>query len=286
MKLKYFLFCLFFLGSCGNNYDENKFNESVTTSVEKKGNISKKELSFFEDGTHFLKTKNEGDFLLKSSTVDLSQFEDRLVQVNGNLTSNSESSIIDVISVDFTENDVNSLVKYEEKDFFINFEISKIWKKNKDEGVLTLNNDNSKITISVLDEKKIKDNDLSDTIKKGIKAKIVDKVVKKYVKNDKNISIYVLYNKDKIISFDFKSKDYSFKDKEDFYNFIESVNFINNDYKINETREISGNCGGIARKRCTNGYRCEIDSESKDNSGVCVKNTNGNYNFIESLFLR
>jgi hypothetical protein len=62
-----------------------------------------KEITIFEDGTHFFTTPDDAIYILKSSLIDLSRYEDKRVRVIGEhpeTISKSENTVITVFSVE------------------------------------------------------------------------------------------------------------------------------------------------------------------------------------------
>ena len=246
-----------FLSACQKNPPENpKIIEKIPIS--KTGKIEKKPLTIFEDGTHFLETENGEKLLLKSSVVDLSDFENRLVTVVGEQKAEKDAPI-EVFQIDLVRPPIDArLAKYAEKDFGILVSLPASWTRDFRGKVLRFSPPDADPAIEISRGK------IPKTAKK-IREIFLDGAPAQKIIDGEKIFVF-----SKGVQFAFFPQRNPDLEKFAFFEMLENLKWISPE-KIpapDKTPKIA--CGGAAKKLCPTGFRCDLDGFDPDAAGVCV----------------
>ncbi len=315
------VFSALFLMGCNPDSPENP-PEIKVKAVSETGTLEKKPLNIFEDGTHYLQKKDGEKILLKSSVVDLSDFENRTIIITGE-QKDIPKSPIEVFQVDVERAPIDERpARYQEKDFSLSLELPASWSRKRENKILSFSPENSDPAIIISSEinspKKRAELALGRTISLG------KRTATKITTGDE-IDIFVpTSQKNTLLRFHFSPQRNPEMEKLVFFEMLSGVEWLDTLPENSETEEeiiscdgtkdrgteeaqcpigfhceqkdseelgtcISDElpskspetvtevtkeepvfCGGIAKKLCPTGFRCDLESFEPDASGICI----------------
>jgi hypothetical protein len=277
--------CSLLLFGCGKDSSQSEVSEEEKKiAISEEGTIQKKEITHYEDATHFFETKSRKSFLLKSSLVDLSRYEEEEVLITGETlkkTPEGKTPVISVFSVEVIPNasSVRESV-FTESEYYFSAPLPGNWQRKitEEETLQYFPEGNDPIiTVSVFPTGDVEALRLQEEMVSGISVSIGEKVGWRLLEDGGKISIIVPLKKEKkIVLFHFTPRKDVGMEKMIFYNMLTELVWISSpDSKKEE--EISPSdmkhCGGRAKKLCPNGFRCELKSFEENATGVCVDST-------------
>ncbi len=291
MRLFRFLLALLFLiplSACVQTASEENPLQSPTpqtSTIVQEGIITPKEITIFENGTHFLTTDEETEFLLKSSIIDLSRFEDERVVVTGETETKQENEmpVITVFAVDLVGPPAESRQsQFNEPEFGFSMELPGNWQRNvaEPEGVPVLQyfpeDQAPVITVDKLDTQSPAGLAAQQEMTSGISITVSGRQGWRLLVPGGGIDVFVrLREEGLIIVFHFIPGQNPEAQQATFYEMLGDLEWI-------DLKSASGSpspsptsgktiyCGGIAKKLCPSGYRCEFSNLEDDATGICV----------------
>lgn len=273
-------------GSPANTGNEvpSSLEAKVTTIVEQ-GIITPKEITIFENGTHFLTSKAGKKYLLKSSIVDLSKFLNKQVSVTGETTevTATELPVITVFAVDLMESPAEQRQSiFTESDFFFSARLPGNWQRVINAGNEKLlleyhpENEPPAITVELLSSQSPEGVKAQAKMMSGISVTIGGKQGWRLLASGGETSVFVpLREKRKIVIFHNTPGKNPENERTVFYEMLTSLTWIEPDPaspspSATVSPGVTGVCGGSARKLCPDGFRCELTSSEEFATGVCV----------------
>ena len=274
----------------------SKINNSRVTNQEIKketikvaGFVLPKEISLFGGSTHFLTNENkEVIFSLESKVEDLSQFEDKKVKIKGILKKekdDQQNSILSVITIeeDKEENEENSSIKVFKlfkKGVALTFPEN--WEKEIKKGIWYFFPQGSSPIIFV--ENFAVNSPLGlktqELIKKATEITVAEKNAFRIVRGDK-IDIFILKD-DQFLVFHFEPQEDVVREKLIFLEVLTNLKWIEEMQEDVSRLGEEKKCGGIDKKICPYGFRCELESVDKDANGICIATEKNSLNEEEN----
>lgn len=271
--LFFWLFSPLLLIGCGvQNTPQDSF-ETPSRAVSVNGIIEKKPLNIFEDGTHYLVEQNGKKTLLKSSFLDLSDFEDRSVTITGE-QKEREDSPIHVFQIDVERAPLDDRpARYTEGDFLFSAEFPASWSRTLKNGVLGFAPQNSNPVITISREEN------SPEIRKKLSAGQSISVGKKSAtkwEDGEQLDVFIPESKkNMLLQFHFSPQRDPDLEKLVFFEMLSGLEWLQAEEitKSPQEKEVLGEvifCGGVAKKLCPTGFRCDLESFEPGASGVCI----------------
>lgn len=286
LRLRFFAFSLVFLVISGcsfpNDIAENGENQEQekTYAVQEEGVVSPLEMTTGnEPGTHLLVTRSGKKYILRSQIVDLSDYEDFLVTVTGEMTEGEEDSVITVFAVDVKQSrpELRQSV-FTEPDFGISFSLPGNWQRSKvsDEKIEFFpEGTDPVITLERVPMRTKEGIALQEKMITGTPVLVAEKSAKRLVESGGRVDIFVtLTEKASILVFSLTPQQNPSEERSVFYALLSEATWISENTEIPSldlSEEDTGiRCGGRAKILCPSGYRCELESTEPDSTGVCV----------------
>lgn len=282
--LKILSFALIFgisLSSCNNNAKEESEDSPQKVQISEKGMITKKDtINFYEEGTHLLTTKEGEKYILKSSVLDISEFEGEMSTINGEKespTGGQKYPLVTVFSIDreIPEGEERQSI-FNEEDYFFVGRLPTSWKREITESkVLTFFPEGEAPVISVetfpLASLEVKKE--MKAAKKIANVTIGGRNAQRVLENGGKVIIYFeIEEKGKYVRFSFEPGSEPSEQRLTFYEMMSDLEWSVKQKKV-EPESGRVHCGGVARKRCPSGFRCELTSMDADATGICVSGT-------------
>ena len=271
--LFFWLFSPLLLIGCGVQNTPQDSSETASKAVSVNGIIEKKPLNIFEDGTHYLVEQNGKKTLLKSSLLDLSDFEDRSVTITGEQKEGGDSPI-HVFQVDVERAPLDDRpARYTEGDFLFSAEFPASWSRTLKNGVLGFAPQNSNPVITISREEN------SPEIRKKLSAGQSISVGKKSAtkwEDGEQLDIFIPESrKNMLLQFHFSPQRDPDLEKLVFFEMLSGLEWlqaeeITENSQREEVLEEVIFCGGIAKKLCPTGFRCDLESFEPGAVGVCI----------------
>jgi len=284
MRLQYFLSLLLFglfFSACGTENNIPESLEPQKKAIVLEGMLSAKPLSIFEEGTHIITDSKGKTRILQSSITDLSRFEGHLVEITGEAFVGSEKKAVEVFVVqDQIPPPEKRMTRFPEQELsFVATLPSSFERQEKEKGILYKNpQSNAEISASFLSN--TPKQKWKKEMQEGTEIKVAKKDAVRILRENGNIDIFVpLADQKKILLFSFSEGKSAIPEKTTFYEMLLRLEWISSEEKSEEesSLEIEDTpnmvCGGLAKKLCPNGYRCEFLSWEKNAEGVCIDAT-------------
>lgn len=261
------------------DYSDVQDDQAIDKSVEQIGFIRPKGISLFGGGTHFLMDDHDQIlFILESKAHDLSKYEDKKVNIKGEIkelkTENDVDSydLVSVITVELLEVPTKEVAM---KSFVLDsmgfiVSLPDNWKNNLRQGVwrFYLEESNPLVTVESFS--------INSEFGKAALEKIKDateitvggrRAFRSITRNI--IDVYIVTKTDEIILIHFAPVMNEAEEKLIFLEMLTSLKWMEND------QEFSGaltevKCGGVNNKLCPVGYRCELSNGEKNAEGDCI----------------
>lgn len=272
------MFCLaFLLSSCSIVWQESE--EEVPTAVEQEekfvelsGILSSKPLTIMESSTHSIKAEGK-DYYLRSTMVDLSDYVGEVVTLSGELE--GEEAGLPVVVVTDIERE-KPKIEDTISDFYEDALIVSLpgdWNRTTEEGVLFYAPEGEDAVITV--EQAGRESELGlawrENMLQGTEIQVAGKKGVRILKTNGNIEIYVRdEEKDALFFFLFTPQDDRDAEKGVFYEMLQSLQWVVEEEDLSSDNAESTVCGGVAKKRCPSGFRCEFLSLEEGAEGICV----------------
>jgi len=270
--LPLFFSAVFFAG-CTVSAPLDDTAQIQSKALSESGTLEKKPLNIFEDGTHYLLKENGERVLLKSSFVDLSDFEDRSVTITGEQKEGTNTPF-EVFQVDVERAPLDERpAQYAEKDFLFSAELPASWSRTLKNGVLGFAPENSDSAITIVRE--ANSPEMRSKIALGQIISLGKKSATKWVDGDQ-IDIFVPETeKNTLIHFHFSPQRNSDFEKLVFFEMLSGLEWTESEEipvlpAEESVPEKTIFCGGVAKKLCPTGFRCDLESFEPDATGVCV----------------
>ena len=281
MNIKFFKVIALFLPifvffGCGKNDNQEvtQKEEKIIEPILETGKILPHNLEIFENATHEFLSDSGKKFLLKSSVIDLSKFENDNVVITGEIEiSDQDPQIISVFLVDKKEEiSVNENEKKFDEFYYCSFLFPSDWEfKIENEKVNFFKNSDLILKIEKLDNTDIID-DFNDSVPievgglNGYRKSFFGGKIEVFVPTP---TVFKSGNFN--FKFSFFPQDNETEEKLQFYKILSDLEWILPEtLKTKDLEEEKEFCGGIAGKTCPSGFRCEIFDE-KDETGICVE---------------
>lgn len=252
--------------------------ETVKKAIITEGKVIKKEITIYENGTHFFETEKGEKYLLKSFILDLSPFEDKNVRITGEVEIVPDMPLLTAFAIEEIKNmeeDRTSL--FSEADFSFAVELPGTWKRNVLEDALQYAPQNAEPVITI---KKVKLGTtagalLLKEIKEGTPVSVGGESAIRITGKDDQIHI-VINQEAELLVFSFVPGENPTEEKGVYYEMLTGLQWITEeDLEEDEPllQQETIYCGGVAKKLCPSGFRCELKNLEKDSSGICVDAT-------------
>ncbi|MBN1258285.1 hypothetical protein JXA05_00855 [Candidatus Peregrinibacteria bacterium] len=278
MRKKLFLviaFSVFILAGCGQkppSLEERaaEGRQSANQFYEYTGVIEPLELDIVRQGTHQIRTDDEGVVLIQSKIINLSDYLDKRATVKGkmapSITGNEQVLDVEEITAENKEG-MHELVPYENKTLGFTFEYPGAWTMEENGKELIFSADGGKwvkIEISGT-EKNLDEFVAAKEAEDGTAITVGAQRSFRYLDGD-SIRVYVPNpSKNKVYKIIFnEEKREPAEMKQAFYGLLESFTPL---YFAKPTGDA---CGGIKKIKCAEGFRCELASGEENAEGVCV----------------
>ncbi len=255
------------------------------TTIVEQGVITPKEITIFENGTHYLTTTAGKKYLLKSSIIDLSRFENEQVAVTGE-TDNKQGGddpVITVFGVDRigqAPETRQSILTETELGFSV--QLPGNWQRSMDETatptVVTYHPENEDPIIKVesLSINSPAGIAAQQEMTSGIPVTITGKQGWRLLVPGGGIDIFVpLRDTRQIVVFHFVPGKNPEMERAVFYEMLTGLEWIDpqsasSSPTATTSPGTTAYCGGIAKKLCPSGFRCELLTLEENATGVCV----------------
>ncbi len=272
MKVRLFFITVFsiaFLVACGTRPD---FEDRVLPSDSYTGVIGAlSQIDLYQAGTHQLLTEGGDTVLLQSSEVNLNRYLDQTVTVRGVMEQpkNSPEPVFTVEEVELAGDGAEGEWKsHESKLDSYAFQYPAVWELLTDGAtVKLLAGGQERVTIQAFST--------ADPFETFVQAKegeagagvtVAGQTAWRYT-DETSLRFYVPNaSKQKIILIRFNSPEAAEREEalDLFYGFLER-------FTVTAKEVLTGSrCGGPAKLKCDEGYRCELYSAETDSAGVCV----------------
>lgn len=269
--------------------DDPNSSPSPTGTPEQKtiveeGVITPKEITIFENGTHYLTTAAGKKFLLKSAIIDLSRFENQQVAVTGETAiepTEGEQTVITVFGVDAIGPPAEmrqSIITESELGFSI--ELPGNWQRTVSDDADPIvryhpENEDPVITIKSFDQRSEGGIAAQQEMTSGIPVTISDKQGWRLLVPGGGIDVFVpLKDQRRIVVFHLIPGKNPELERATFYEMLTSLEWLTATASPtatgSPTSETVVYCGGVAKKLCPSGYRCELMSLEEGATGICV----------------
>lgn len=265
----------------GDNQASSAAPSPILTTIVEAGVISRKAGNIYEDGTHYLTTESGKQFLLKSSTVDLSSFEEDQVTITGETPAGKSDAmpLVTVFAVDrhlAASVDRQSLFHEETLGFAIS--LPGDWQRRLEEGrtavVYFPEGAPPVIRVQSLAANSAEAKQLLISLAEGTEVTIGGKPGLRLLKNGGQVEIAVsIPESGRVISFTLTPGNTPEKEKIVFYEMLTGLKWTIGLPKNSSAVPVASPaaaCGGSAKKLCPQGFRCELSGMEKDAEGVCV----------------
>lgn len=281
MKKIFFIFASFLLlfvteGCVFEKKTEETPVQKTTESVVKMGKIIPKEITIYENGTHYLVTPQGEKFLLKSSVVDLSKYEEKNVEITG--TSASGEKSIEVFVVKNLDEDAKKrLSLFWEESINASISLPGTWERSEKNGIIRFAPHQLPpvIEIEKVPSGSAKENLLKKSIITGNTVLVGDQKGWS-IMNDKNDNIEIIVPPTKkggeMILFWLTPQEDVNAEKAVFYEMLMNLSW-GKEQKIMTNIDTTEKCGGVAKKLCPSGFRCELTSLDAGATGICIDAT-------------
>lgn len=284
LPLRVFLISLFALVFTGCVSEKNNENETVqqkkeVQAVQEEGVVSPLEVIENELGTHLLVTRSGKKYILRSQIVDLSDFEDFLVTITGEMTEEQNEKVITVFAVDVKQSrpELRQSV-FTESDFGISFTLPGNWQRlevSKEKLEYFPEGSAPVITVERIPMRTKEGVSAQEIMVTGTSVLVSGKNARRIVKNGGEVDIFVMLpEKSNILVFSLTPQGSPSEERSIFYSLLSEISWTSAETEI-LSEEISDymvgvRCGGVAKLLCPSGYRCELESITPDSTGVCV----------------
>ncbi len=253
--------------------------------ITKEGTIRAKEITRFEEGTHTFTTTapEQKEYFLNSKIIDLSRYENKNVRITGEILKNpslDKAPVITVYSIDslLEDPEIRDSI-FTEADYSFAATLPGDWMRtiNKDGEIEYSPEENDTIIrVSQLKEGSKEMKKWQKEMISGSPVNIGGKSAWQIIRSGGKIDIIIpMPEKKSIILFQFNPGEKPNYEKVIYYQMLTGLQWIEDTKE--KTSEKTGEekifCGGVAKKLCPTGYRCELSSFEKDATGVCVDAT-------------
>lgn len=275
-------FLLLFSGCIGSEPENTTDVPEKNIAVSEEGVVTEKEITIFEDGTHFFTAVTGEKYLLKSSLIDLSRYEDENVHIIGERPETfpeGEMPVITVFSVETIMEDSNMRESlFTESDHFFAASFPGNWQRSiTPDGILQygLEKKKASITVRIIDTESEEAEALIESMAEWSQVNVGGKPGSQNTKSGGDILIVVpLPEQESLAVFEFSSRQNQNLEKVTFYKMLTGLEWIESQEPSEEDEALLDKdivyCGGIAKKLCPSGYRCELRSFEENAVGVCV----------------
>jgi len=169
---------------------------------------------------------------------------------------------------------------FTESDYFFAASFPGSWKRElSEDGLLQYGPEDSDpvVSVSLIDEKSLQGIQIQKEMLEGSTVTVGGMSGYQMLEGGGNVVIYIPYEQEeKIVQFRFTSGENPNLEKVAFYKMLTGLSWISLNDEEEEGSEKAGDdgpivyCGGIAKKLCPSGYRCELKSFEEDATGICV----------------
>ena len=278
MKYTLFSFALFcsalLFSACGEKKGEQTHISPHHIAVVKEGVLLPKEITIYENGTHYLQETDGKKYLLKSSTVDLSRYEKNTVEITGEME--DEKKAIEVFSVRVLEDEAKKRMSlFWEDELKIRVSLPGNWqRKDQKNGVKYIPSKDAKggIIIQKIANGSPEEEALKKTMLTGNVISVGGRDGWSIMGNeDKQIDIIVPKGKGQkdMILFSLIPSESVNEEKAVFYEMLMGLQWTKEPKTVASVDGVE-RCGGVAKKVCPKHFRCELTSLEKNATGICV----------------